>query len=137
MSIQAVVYEGLRIHPPFSGLLMKLVPPEGYEYSDGRKIPGGTFIGQNAWAAMRDRSVFGDDAEMFRPDRFLEVDAATRGKMRSTVDLVFGYGRWQCMGRPISMMELHKVFVEVGIPPFIVRFRDIVLMFVLAALAQF
>jgi cytochrome P450 len=71
---------------------MKLVPPEGYEYSDGRKAPGGTFIGQNTWAAMRDKSVFGDDAEMFRPDRFLEVDATTRGKMRSTVDLVFGSG---------------------------------------------
>jgi hypothetical protein len=65
---------------------------------------------------MRGKSVFGDDAEMFRPDRFLEVDAVTRGKMRSTVDLVFGCGRWQCMGRPISMMQLYKVFVEVSGP---------------------
>lgn len=92
---------------------MKLVPPEGFQYSDGRKIPGGTFVGQNAWQAMRDKAIFGDDAVMFRPDRFVEADATTRGRMRSTVDLVFGYGRWQCMGRPISMMELHKVFVEV------------------------
>ncbi|EXJ66480.1 uncharacterized protein A1O5_10632 [Cladophialophora psammophila CBS 110553] len=110
--VSAVVYEGLRIHPPFSGQLMKEVPPEGITYTDGRFIPGGTYIGHNTWSAMRDKSIFGDDADMFRPERFIEASPEARANMRSTVDLVFGYGRWQCMGRPISMMELHKVFVE-------------------------
>lgn len=94
---------------------MKEVPPEGFTYTDGRYIPAGTYIGHNTWSAMRDKSIFGDDADVFRPDRFIEATQERRAKMRSSVDLVFGYGRWQCMGRPISMMELHKVFVEVSI----------------------
>ncbi|RSL40468.1 hypothetical protein CEP54_016108 [Fusarium duplospermum] len=71
--VVAVVYEGLRMHPPFSGLLMKLVPPEGYTYSDGRFIPGGTIIGQNTWDAMRDPEIFSDDANIFRLDRFIKA----------------------------------------------------------------
>lgn len=104
------------MHPPFTGLLMKEVPAGGYVYSDGRTIPAGTFIGHNTWQAMRDKEIFGGDADMFRPERFVEASPETRARMRSAVDLVFGYGRWQCMGRPISMMELHKVFVEVCAP---------------------
>ena len=43
--LQAVIKEGLRIHPPITGLLTKVVNPGG-EVAKGRFVPGGTGIGQ-------------------------------------------------------------------------------------------
>lgn len=42
--LQAVIKEGLRIFPPITGLLVKLVNPGG-ETIKGRYVPGGTGIG--------------------------------------------------------------------------------------------
>lgn len=48
--LQAVVKEGLRIHPPTLILASKRVPAEGdiLPAPDGRFIPGGTEIAQNS-----------------------------------------------------------------------------------------
>lgn len=32
--------------------------------------------------------------------------------MKSTLDLVFGVGKFQCMGKGIAYMEVRKLFVE-------------------------
>lgn len=112
---QAVIYEGLRIHPPFTGLLCKQAPPGGDTYQ-GQFIPGGTRIAHNTWSVMRDRRMFGDDVEVFRPERWLgaAVDRAQRAAMERTVELAFGYGRWACAGKAVSFMELDKFYVEVS-----------------------
>lgn len=34
--------------------------------------------------------------------------------MASVVDLSFGYGRYICSGKPLAVMELNKIYVEVG-----------------------
>lgn len=67
--------------------------------------------------------VFGADAEVFRPERFLECDDKQRAYMLKTVDLIFGHGRWLCLGKPLAVIELNKIFVEVRyvlhrLPPF-------------------
>ncbi|KAI1336112.1 BcABA1, cytochrome P450 monooxygenase [Xylariaceae sp. FL0016] len=109
--LQAVILEGLRIRTPSQGLMPKVVPPEGVNVH-GKYVPGGTAIGLGLGSALRTKSVFGDDAELFRPERFLEADEATRAKMESTVMLQFGAGRWACAGQPLAFMELNKVFFE-------------------------
>ena len=57
--------------------------------------------------------MFGPDADLFRPERWFEVDKAQRAEMRRVAELVFGYGRWMCAGKMIAFMELNKVLVEV------------------------
>jgi cytochrome P450 len=42
--LQACIKEALRLWPPITGLLQKVVPPEGDTFN-GTFIPGGTFIG--------------------------------------------------------------------------------------------
>jgi cytochrome P450 len=32
--------------------------------------------------------------------------------MERQADLTFGYGRFACLGKPVALMELNKVFVE-------------------------
>jgi hypothetical protein len=44
------------------------------------------------------------------------VGQATRSRRTKVVDLIFGYGRWQCLGKSLAIMEMYKVFVEVSRP---------------------
>ncbi|KAI6084808.1 BcABA1, cytochrome P450 monooxygenase [Hypoxylon rubiginosum] len=109
--LQAVIYEGIRMRPPAPGLYPKSVPPEG-DVIHGKFIPGGTAIGMNTSAVMRSTDLFGADADLFRPERFMEADEATRAEMERNAELVFGYGRWMCAGKPVAFMELNKIFFE-------------------------
>ncbi|KAF2731743.1 cytochrome P450 [Polyplosphaeria fusca] len=109
--LQAVIKEGLRIHPPFTGLIMKEVPPAG-DTIHGKYVPGGTRIAHSTWAVQRDPEVFGVDTEVFRPERWIEADDEQKMRMEQSVDLVFGYGRWGCLGKIVAFIELNKIFVE-------------------------
>ncbi|KAE9376093.1 pisatin demethylase [Stipitochalara longipes BDJ] len=109
--LQAVVKEGLRICPPIVGLLSKEVPAEG-DIIEGRFVPGGTKIGWGIFGITRDKVVWGEDADQFRPERWLEVSREKFKDMESTLELVFGYGRYQCLGKNLAMMKLNKIFVE-------------------------
>ncbi|KAH8673733.1 cytochrome P450 [Xylariales sp. PMI_506] len=109
--LQAVIYEGLRMNAPFTGLLAKEVPAGG-DTLNGLFVPAGTRIAHSTWSLLRNQSVFGEDSELFRPERFLISDAHRATEMRNTVELAFGHGRWKCSGQAIALLELNKVFVE-------------------------
>jgi cytochrome P450 len=121
--LQACVKEGLRIHPPVSGLMAKRVPDGGARIEvDGveKFAPGGTQIGWNSWGMMHDPEIFGADCEVFRPDRWLHRDASDKEaarivRMTETVTLNFGSGRFGCLGRGVATMELNKAVVEVSL----------------------
>jgi len=109
--LQAVIKEGLRIWPPGTGLLAKQVPAKG-DIVNGVFLPGGTKIGVNMWALLRDPEVFGKDATSFRPERWLEADAERYAKMEKVQELVWGYGKYVCLGKSVAKIELNKIFFE-------------------------
>ncbi|KAK3367701.1 pisatin demethylase [Podospora didyma] len=109
--MQAVIKEGLRIHPPIAPLMSKVVPPGGDNWN-GVHFPAGTEVGYSGFSMMRRRDVFGEDADEFRPERWLDSEPEKIKEMEGTTDLIFGHGRWQCLGRSIAFIELNKVFVE-------------------------
>ncbi|KAI0405811.1 cytochrome P450 [Xylaria palmicola] len=113
--LQAVIREGLRFYPPVLGLGSKQVP-RGGDVIGGYHVPEGVQVGANVFGMMRSRAVWGPDADVFRPERWLEAagarDAARARRMHTAVDLNFGSGKYQCLGKPIAAMELSKVFVE-------------------------
>ncbi|KAI3325275.1 benzoate 4-monooxygenase cytochrome p450 [Xylariaceae sp. AK1471] len=109
--LQAVIKEGLRMFPPAPHLLSSETPVEG-DTICGQRVPGGTQIAVIMWALARDRRVFGDDADTFRPERWLEADETSLKKMNSCVDLFFKAGKWQCLGKDIAFMELNKALFE-------------------------
>lgn len=113
--LQAVIYEGLRMNPPFSGQMGKRVPPGGETLPNGVFVPGGVDIAHSTLSMQRLPEIFGSDVDVFRPERWLEAEAdpARKALMTRAVDLNFGYGRWVCIGKHIAMMELNKIFVEV------------------------
>ena len=105
------------MHPPFTGLLLKEVPAGG-DTIDGRYIPAGTKVGHCAWGVMRGEGIWGPDAGVFRPERWLEDGEASRKRMEKDLDVVFGSGRWGCAGKSLAYIELDKIFFEVS------RFRS-------------
>lgn len=113
--LQAVIKEAARLCPPATGMLSKKTPPEG-DTVNGRFIPGGVEIGQCIWGVERSKEVFGQDSGMFRPERWLEAKGEQLEKMEKSVNLVWGYGKYSCLGKHIAYLELNKVFFEVSRP---------------------
>lgn len=111
--LQVCIKEGLRIWPPLTGLMTKRTPPAGDTFKDVF-IPGNTDISYSAWATHHNTRTFGEDAAVFRPERWLEVEGETLNRMERSVELVFGSGRYGCLGKSVAFMELNKVFVEVS-----------------------
>lgn len=114
--LQAVIKEGLRVFPPVTGL-MSVTVPKGGDVMHGMAIPEGTQIGWTAFGVLRNKKVFGPDADTFRPERWLEAGSGEELKaMTAQWELVFKYGKWQCLGKTVALIELNKVFVEVSGP---------------------
>ncbi|PKS11176.1 hypothetical protein jhhlp_002937 [Lomentospora prolificans] len=109
--LQAVIKEGLRIFPPVTGLMSKDVPKGGDTFN-GLYIPDGTKIGYCAWGLFRNKEIWGEDAAVFRPERWLEAAPEKIREREATLELVFSYGRWQCLGKNVALIELNKVYVE-------------------------
>ncbi len=106
------------MYPPSTGMNNKQVP-KGGAYVHGYFLPEGTQLAFNILHMMRDTEVFGPDADVFRPDRWIEAAAAKDGgegyrEMCGVVELAFGHGKFECLGKKIAFMELNKVFVEVS-----------------------
>lgn len=124
--LDAVVKEAFRLHPA-PGLPMERVVPKGGAEIGGRWIKGGTVVGVSAWVLQRDRGIFGEDVDVFRPERWL----VGQGEVGGTVDpskaemeekrikemtgnmLQFGMGARTCIGKNISLLEIYKLVPSV------------------------
>ena len=115
--LQACIREGLRLWPPSMGVMGKISDRDNIVC--GMKIPAGTQVGWAALPIMKDRSVFGDDAHVFEPARWIDADPAKSKEMEAVYGLVFATGtRWECLGKKLAYVELGKVIFEVSFPLF-------------------
>ncbi|CEJ83191.1 hypothetical protein VHEMI03211 [[Torrubiella] hemipterigena] len=113
--LQAVIREALRVTPPVANIFSRDVPPNGDEVKvNGETIvlPGGVCIGYSAYAMHHSKGIYGNDVDAFRPERWFEPDADKLKLMLSTNELVFGHGKFQCLGKTVAQMELGKVIFE-------------------------
>ncbi len=117
--LDACIKEALRLHPPVGISLERLVPSDGLTLTDGTYIHPGTVVGMNAWVVHKNKAVFGADAGVYNPDRWLrqkhESEEAfdERFNTMRRHDMTFGYGDRGCLGKNISLMEIYKVFPSV------------------------
>jgi benzoate 4-monooxygenase len=77
--LEAVINESLRLHST-SGIGLPRIVPEGGITILGRHFPEGTTVSVPSYSIHRDRKVWGNDAEDFRPERWFERDQATLQK---------------------------------------------------------
>lgn len=88
--LDACVNEAIRLHPPFCLPFERVVPAEGMTIN-GHVLPGNTVVGLNPWVINRHRSTFGDDANEWRPGRWLKSREEYRKMEQSvlTVSMIF------------------------------------------------
>ena len=65
------------------------------------------------WGLMHRKDVFGQDADLFRPERWLETSGEQLSRMVKVIDLSWGYGKYQCLGMNLARSEIQKVLFEV------------------------
>jgi cytochrome P450 len=70
---QACLKEAMRLQPAVGLNITRKVPPGGAEI-DGVRVPEGTSVAVNGWVLHRDEAVWGKDADIYRPERWLDVD---------------------------------------------------------------
>ena len=105
--LTACIQESFRLHAAFSTMIERVTPREGATIC-GHFVPGGTIVGANSWVIHRDRGVFGDDVDTFRPERWL-IDDAEKVKTMNRSLYQFGGGSHTCLGKHIAYLELYKV----------------------------
>ncbi|KAK4248362.1 cytochrome P450 [Corynascus novoguineensis] len=104
--LQACLKEAMRVRPAVGLNITRLVPPEGAEL-DGHFFPGGTTVACNGWVLHRDRDIFGQDADDYRPERWLEDEE--KAKKMERYMFQFGGGSHLCIGRNLALLEINKV----------------------------
>jgi cytochrome P450 len=109
--LQAVIMETLRVHPAVGAPMARVVGPQGAVIA-GQFFPPGTEVGVNAWVIHNDKSVFGPDAHIFRPERWITNNKEERAVLDRNF-LAFGAGPRTCLGKNISLMEMSKVVPQI------------------------
>lgn len=69
--LAACIKETFRIHPAVTISLPRHVPAAG-AYICGQFFPAGTRVGVSPYVVGRDKNLFGEDADVFRPERWIE-----------------------------------------------------------------
>ncbi|KAF8456860.1 cytochrome P450 monooxygenase [Kalaharituber pfeilii] len=105
----ACLRETMRLSPSAPVLLPRLVPEGGTVLCE-KYVPAGAEVAANPWIVHRSKEIYGEDAERYRPERWLEDPAKT--KEMDKYDFQFGYGDRSCLGKSIALMELYKGLVQ-------------------------
>ncbi|OOQ88637.1 putative cytochrome P450 [Penicillium brasilianum] len=105
--LDACIKESLRLDPPFSMPLERVVPAEGAVIC-GQFYPGGTIVGMSPYITNRYRPTWGDDADLWRPSRWLEGENSHIRKLEAAL-LSFGAGTRGCLGQHVALFEIKKL----------------------------
>ncbi|KAL8990214.1 MAG: hypothetical protein Q9177_001072 [Variospora cf. flavescens] len=82
--LDACINEGVRLHPPFC-LPFERVVPDGGVTVCGQFFAGGTVVGMSPWVVNRHRPTFGEDADSWRPERWLGQGPEHYKKLENSV----------------------------------------------------
>ncbi|KAG8165682.1 hypothetical protein KVR01_004234 [Diaporthe batatas] len=129
---QASIREAQRLHPVIGMALPRRVPLGGMAVH-GLAVPAGTTVGCNPVSLHRSREIFGEDADEFRPERWLvggsgsgsnqkqdqdqqqqeeeeggEGEEEKRIRAMERYNLIWGGGARTCPGRHLAEMVVSK-----------------------------
>ncbi|KAF9032816.1 fatty acid hydroxylase [Hymenopellis radicata] len=107
--LNAILRETMRLQP--TAAIRVVYPLEDTTLGRGKYfVKAGQPIALQIWDSHRDKDVWGDDAEMFRPERMMDggFESAPHNAWQP-----FGYGLRGCIGRPFSWQEMSLVITSI------------------------
>jgi cytochrome P450 len=78
--LDSCIKEALRMTPAIGIPLERVAPAEGLELC-GKYFKPGTVLGVNAWVVHRNKEMYGVDAALWRPGRWIEARQNERKEM--------------------------------------------------------
>ncbi|KAI0102277.1 cytochrome P450 [Nemania sp. FL0031] len=108
----AVFYETLRLYPP--------IPFEIRECEQATTLPDGTFLPKKAvvvwslWAMNRSRITWGEDADIFKPERWLTENGKLITKSSSEFPVFYG-GQRICLGKRMAEVIATQVIAAMAL----------------------
>lgn len=115
--LHAVTREGMRVFSTATFPIERTVPPGGATIA-GMFFPAGTTVGCLPAAIHVNKSIYGDDVDVFRPERWLEEGNKEALRRMEASHMGFSRGRKVCLGQHIAVLQMKKV-----IPAVIMRFK--------------
>ncbi|KAF1943484.1 cytochrome P450 [Clathrospora elynae] len=106
----ACIKEGIRLNPPATNLFPRITP-KGGKVVDGHFVPGGVEVTSYAYIVQRNKALYGEDAEEFKPERWLVSEK--RNFDLEAAQFTFGVGPRVCLGKDVAMMEMYKLLPEI------------------------
>ncbi|KAK4238471.1 cytochrome P450 86B1 [Achaetomium macrosporum] len=106
----AVFYETLRLYPP--------IPFEIRQCQAETTLPDGTFLPKHSvlvwclWAMQRSRLTWGEDADEFRPERFLDDEGKLVNRSSAEFPVFYGGAR-ACLGKKMAEAIVAQVIPSI------------------------
>ncbi|KAH8893606.1 cytochrome P450 [Thozetella sp. PMI_491] len=114
--LNAVIRESMRTFSTPTWPIERLVPAGGITIA-GMFFPEGTSVGCLPSAVHQNVNVYGEDADVFRPERWLTENREQLRRMEAA-HMGFSRGRRVCLGQHIAVMQMKKV-----VPALIMKFK--------------
>lgn len=112
--LDGIIHEAFRLHTSTSSNLQRISGASGLELPNGVYLPPGTNVGCPASFIDREPRAFGEDAELFRPERWMQQEGESedewlkRRNLMNSTELSFGQGSRTCLGKNVSLLEFYK-----------------------------
>lgn len=105
--LQRAIKESMRLYP-VSASGSSRVCGRDFTTKEGYVIKKGTSVVSHIMMIHRNKTVFGDDADVYNPDRW--INASDRQKSSF---LVFSAGKQNCVGQSLANAELHCIVPKI------------------------
>lgn len=111
----SVIYETLRLYPPIGQIINRLTSRP--TMLGTILIPKGTYVGYNNFATGRDRGVWGEDANEFKPERWgnsMQEIQEKYAQAKRNAELPAFHGRKRaCLGEKFALLEVKAVVSKI------------------------
>jgi len=111
-----VIQESYRQFGAPANNLERVVGDSGLTLPNGTHLPAGSVVAMNSASLAMLPHVFGQDAKVFNPERWLKQASETEDHFRERrirmqrAILTFGHGSRSCIGKNIVQLELYKIW---------------------------
>ncbi|CAL4938312.1 unnamed protein product [Urochloa decumbens] len=109
--VHAAITEAMRLYPPVPANSLHVVADD--VLPDGTAVQAGWFVGYNLYAMGRMESVWGEDAQEYRPERWLNPADGTFQPGSPFRFVAFHAGPRLCLGKEMAYIQMKSIVAGV------------------------